>query len=92
MMQQLFPVYNSISTPTWNLSMYSPEMSAKLAQWRIKAADGTITKEEMAEAITALRGERQAAATAPTGERKRSTAAKKAPVNSDDLLSQLEGL
>lgn len=72
--------------------MYSPELQAKLAAWRIKAVDGTLTKEEMAEAITALRGERTQAATSPTGERKRSTAAKKAPVNSDDLLAQLEGL
>lgn len=72
--------------------MYSPELQAKLAEWRVKAVEGTLTKEEMAEAITALRGERTQAATAPTGERKRSTAAKKAPINSDDLLSQLEGL
>lgn len=72
--------------------MYSPELQAKIAAWRIKAVEGTLTKGEMAEAITALRTERVQAATAPTGERKRSSAAKKAPVNSDDLLSQLEGL
>ena len=72
--------------------MYSPELQAKIAAWRIKAVEGTLTKDEMAEAIAALRTERAQAATAPTGERKRSSAAKKAPVNSDDLLSQLEGL
>lgn len=72
--------------------MYSPELQAKIAAWRIKAVEGTLTKEEMAEAIAALRTERTQAATAPTGERKRSSATKKAPVNSDDLLSQLEGL
>jgi len=55
---------------------------------RQKAADGTLTLEEMKEAIVFLRQGREAAAQAPA--RKAKTA--KAQISSADLLNQLEGL
>jgi len=71
----------------------SAEMTAKVALWRQKAREGTLTKEEMKEAIAALRGERAKVAQPTAGSkvtRAKKEAAKKP--DGDDLLSQLEGL
>lgn len=66
-----------------------PEMLNKISEWRRKSVDGTITLDEMREAVKALRQNRVAAITA-AGEAKRS-AKPKAPVRAAaDLLSDLE--
>ncbi len=68
----------------------TPELTQKMIEWRAKAAAGTITLDEMKEAIIALRDMRKSAAAQPVTATKRST---KAPVrSSDDMLSELEGL
>lgn len=71
----------------------SPEAQAKVQLWRQKAREGTLTQDEMREAIVTLRQDRVAAAgvSAASRAKKSATAAKKA-VNSDDLLSELDGM
>lgn len=65
-----------------------PDFHLKLATYRRKAADGTISLDEMREAVKLMRQGRLAAAqNAKSASRKSS-----APVNSDDLLSELDGL
>lgn len=71
----------------------SPEMQAKMAEWRQKARDNTLTKEEMKEAIKLMRTERVgAAATSAASKTRKSAATAKKNIDSDDLLSQLDGL
>ena len=70
-----------------------PEMSAQIQLWRQKAREGTLTQDEMRQAIAALRADRVgAAATSEKSREKKATARAKANVNSDDLLSQLDDL
>lgn len=66
----------------------SPEMMTKVAIWREKARNGTITTEEMKEAIVFLRAERQAM---PASSATKSRTAKPV-VSATDLLSELDGL
>jgi len=68
-----------------------PETSAKLDLWRQKCLDGSITKEELREALQILRYDRQNSAAPP---KKSGAGGKKAAANvdSDALLSELEGL
>jgi len=66
------------------------EMQARLAGWRKKSAEGTITLDEMREAIKQLRAGREAASAA-SAVAKRKTATKVIP-KADDLLDELEGL
>lgn len=64
--------------------MNDPEMTNKVNDWRNKAAAGTLTQEEMIEAIKFLRAGRQSAAAQPKA------ASNKRPVkSSDDLLKEL---
>jgi len=45
----------------------TPELQAKIASWRAKAANGTLTVEEMTQAMAALReGRMTAAASSPS--------------------------
>ena len=68
----------------------TPELNAKIAMWRAKAADGRLTQEEMAEAIIALRQGRVGAQIASdTSRRKKAVTA---IPTADDLLGELEGL
>ena len=67
----------------------TPETQARIQELRAKSAAGTITTEELREAITVLRQARGAAPQATAGTKARAKAAKP---NSDDLLSELEGL
>lgn len=60
----------------------SLELQQKVADWRNRARDGTLTLDEMKEAITFLRAERQAMPLAKSRTAKPS-------VNADDLLSEL---
>lgn len=68
--------------------MISPELQSRVQVWRQKANAGTLSIDEMREAIAALRGSRLSAANAPTKSRTTKGPAKSA----DDLLSELEGL
>lgn len=67
-----------------------PTLLNQIAVWRSKAADGTITLDEMREAIKVLRANRmstaEAAAKSKSGGKKKAPAA---PINAADLLSQL---
>lgn len=73
--------------------MSNPELDLqmKVAEWRRKAREGTLTKEEMKDAIQVLRRGRSLIAAASGGS-KINRAAKAAKPNGDDLLSELEGL
>lgn len=71
----------------------TPEMSAQVQLWRQKAREGTLTQEEMRDAITALRRDRIGASAVSTkSHEKKATAKAKATVSSDDLLSELDNL
>lgn len=63
------------------------ELQMKLAEWRRKTQEGTISLEEMKEAIIVLRQGRVAAAAA-SATAKRKTAAKVIP-SAEDLLGEL---
>lgn len=70
-----------------------PELLNKLAEWRRKCTDGTITLEEMRESVKVLRANRvasaEAAAKSKSGGGKKKPAE---PVNAAGLLDQLSGL
>ncbi len=68
----------------------TPELTAKIAMWRYKAAQGTLTKEEELEAVAALRSGRVGAAVA--SERSRTAKAKVAIPDANDLLDEIGGL
>jgi len=70
------------------------DVSAQIQVWRQKSRDGTLTQDELRQAIIAIRESRGAAG--ETSAKSRSAAAttraKKVPVSGDDLLSELGGL
>lgn len=66
-------------------------LQIKVAEWRAKARAGTLTLEEIREAVKVLRGGRALIAQA-TGGSKTNRTAKAAKPSGDDLLSELEGL
>lgn len=71
-------------------SPVTPEMSAKIASWRMRSQDGTLSVEEMKEAIIYLRAGRLAAASSASASKSR--AAKKPSVaapSADSLLGDL---
>ena len=72
----------------------SDVIQANVQLWRQKAADGTITLEEMRLAIAAIRKERVGAQEVSTKSKTAiaATAKKKAVVDSEDLLGQLGDL
>lgn len=59
--------------------------------WRQKALDGTITMEEMRQAIAAIRRERVGASekSSASREKKATAKAKAAPIDSEALLGEL---
>lgn len=71
-----------------------PALLNQISVWRSKAVDGSITLEEMREAMRVLRANRlssmEAAAKSKSGSRSKKAPA--APVNAGDLLDQLNGL
>lgn len=69
-------------------SPISPELSAKIASWRLRVAEGTITQDELKEAILHLRANRLTAASAAATSRR--SAAKVAAPSASDLLSELD--
>ena len=68
--------------------MYDSETQVKIAQYRQKAIERTLTLEEMQEAVLLLRAGRAAATAAASGSKSR--AKSKAPVNVDDLFAELD--
>lgn len=69
----------------------NPSISLKLAEFRsIVNAGGKLTVEQSREVITLMREGRVAAAA--TSSKARTAKAAKAPVDADDLLSQLDNL
>lgn len=71
--------------------MSSETISANIQVWRQKAREGTLTTDEMRQAIAAIRKERVGASAVSAASTARKTAAKaaKAPVDSEALLSEL---
>jgi hypothetical protein len=69
------------------------ELQSKIANWRLRAAEGTLSLDELKGAVTYLRAGRMAASQA-AGAAKRSSAASKrtVPPPQDDMLAELEGL
>ena len=70
--------------------MNSPELQAKIASWRIRAAEGTLTLDDMKEIITASRAGRMSSATSVAAS-KRKLAIAAIPLAAD-MLSELEGM
>jgi hypothetical protein len=68
----------------------TPELQIKVEEWRRKALDGTLTPEEMREAVIFLRQTRVNAAKSSSAAKERKAA--KAPVDADALLNELEGI
>lgn len=69
--------------------MYSPELTNQIAVWRQKATAGTLSIEEMKQAIAALRAGNRSAASSP----KRGSTSTKGPARSaGDLLDELSKL
>ena len=68
--------------------MISPELSARIAVWRQKSLDGTITLDEQREALKLMREGRLAAAQSSAASKR--SKAKAAVPNADDLLSELD--
>jgi hypothetical protein len=67
---------------------FSVEVSAQILQWRAQAADGTLTLDQMKEAIKVLRQDRVSSHIASTTSRTKK-AESKAPVDTDALLKEL---
>ena len=66
------------------------ELQAKIANWRLKAAEGSLSLDEMKEAVKHLRAGRiSAASQTPAAKRKKAIA--DIPT-ADDMLADLEGL
>ena len=68
----------------------TPELSARIQLWRAKALDGTITQDELREAIMVIRQERLTAQTTST--KARSARKETATISSDQLLDELKKL
>lgn len=71
--------------------MTSETITGSIQIWRQKVLDGTITTEEMKQAIAAIRRERVGASekSSASRERKATTKAKAAPIDSEALLGEL---
>ncbi len=67
----------------------SPEIQAKIAEWRDKAQRGVLSVDEMREAIRLLREDRVTAAQTASRAKKAATAA---IPSADDLLAELGGI
>lgn len=68
----------------------SPELQSRIAIWRQKTSDGSMSVEEYREAIAAIRGDRKNAAVT-SEQSKRKKAAKVIP-DAKSLLGELGGL
>jgi len=69
------------------------DINTKVAEWRRKAAEGTLTLEDNKEIIKHLRAGREAIPQAKAGSAKTKAARGAKPtINSDDLLAGLEDM
>lgn len=69
----------------------SSEVQARIQLLRQKSRDGTLSLEEMREAITLMRQDRVGASAVSAKAKERKSASKaKASINSDDLLGELD--
>ena len=76
----------SKETDTWE-DLMELDINSKVENWRAKAEAGTLTRDEMKEAIVYLRSIRKQATTKA---KKKGTSKK--VINSNELLNELEGL
>lgn len=72
--------------------MISPEISAKLQEYKAKQLAGTITIDELRDAVQLMRGSRKAASAISASSTSRKRLADKAPVDGNALLDQLASL
>lgn len=72
------------------MSAQSADLQAKIAVWRQKNVDGTMTVEDYREAIAAIRGDRKSAHTA--SDQSRRTKAKAVIPDAKTLLGELGSL
>lgn len=69
------------------------DLSTQVQLWRQKAREGTLTQDDMKEALIALRESRQAAgAVSATSRATKGEARAKKAINSDSLLNELDNL
>lgn len=68
----------------------SPELQSKIAIWRQRAIDGSLTEADLTEAIRALRQDRVGAAVA--SDKSRRAKAKVEIPSAEDLLAELKEL
>ena len=74
------------------MSFVSPELQSKILEWRVKSVEGTLSFEEMKEAVAALRAGRcEASKSAQTAAKTRKKAIAAIP-SAEDMMSELEGL
>lgn len=71
------------------MAIYTPEIASKIAIWRQKSIDGTLSLDEMKEAIVVLRAGRISASYASATARQ--AKAKTNIPNAMDLLATLKG-
>lgn len=69
--------------------MYSPQTQSRIAHLRSKCADGSVTMEELREAVKLMREDRFTATTASAAAKQRKT---KAPVNVGALFDSLDSI
>ncbi len=70
----------------------SLELQSKIAGWRLRAAEGTLTLDEMKEAIIHLRAGRLSAATTAAAAKRIPASKRSAAPSQDDMLSELDDL
>lgn len=72
----------------------SEVIQSNIQLWRAKALDGSITREEMKEALAQIRSERVGASERSSASKARTSTAKAkaAPIDSNSLLGELDGL
>lgn len=71
------------------MSIISPELSSQIATWRLHAAEGTLSQDEMKAIIIQLRAGRMAAADAAQAVTRKKKAAKVEIPSADDMLSEI---
>lgn len=71
--------------------MYTLEVQSQITLWRAKAAEGTLTEDNMRDIVKALRDGRVSAGVASAGAKTKAAKAAGPALNGDDLLGELMG-
>ena len=71
-------------------SPISPELQSKIAAWRHRSAEGTLTLEEMKEIVILLRAGRVTSAQSPTTTKRKKAIA--AIPKAEDMLADLDSM